>query len=129
MWFVTTLLTAAATLLWWSCVAARAPAHCESLEDGLHIRAKFDGREFKQASSYAVSCELLVYYVWILLPFVLVDPHLFHTCQSTSHGSTGSRVTMYLLERAQTCQDAASRPRRVFALWRCEDLDAHVLNS
>jgi hypothetical protein len=39
-----------------------------------------------------------------------------------------TNVETYLSERAQACEDASPNPRRVLALRRRKDLDAHILD-
>jgi hypothetical protein len=70
-------------------------------------------------------CEFGVDNVRVLLPLVLLDPHL----RRVSFASDSQSMTAaHLLERAQAREDAATRPRGVYSLRRRQNLDAHVLH-
>lgn len=61
----------------------------------------------------------------VFVPIVNAHPHL--------HMSVRARNTQfmenYLSECAQTSKNTASNPSRVLSLWRCKDLNSHVLDS
>ena len=73
-------------------------------------------------------CEFGVDDVWVLLPFILFDPHLQSVSAPHVPNSVAHEEIPHLLESTQACQDAAARPRRVYPLWRRQNLDAHVLH-
>lgn len=74
--------------------------------------------------------ELCVYDIRILVPIINTNPHLHIKDQQAfliTHLLRQGAST-YLSERAEPCQDTASDPCRVLALWWRKDLDTHILD-
>lgn len=55
--------------------------------------------------------------VWVLLPLVLLNPHLPAVLACISYLVNDTKA--YLFERAQAREDASASPRGVYSLWRC----------
>lgn len=77
----------------------------------------------------ACSCKFCMNDVRVLVPVINAHPHLPKESVFDACCMTGQRRAAHLSKCAQTRQDTASYPGRVFTFRRCKDLDPHVLHG